>query len=111
MAVGYSLSAMCYVLCAMCYVLCAMCHALSAPHGHPPLPSTIATMRGAAIIVGLIALAGESTGAVPGIPTPPTPGPLPDGWFEHANDNLADGVLNNDDFRTGAFAGGATWRR
>ncbi|MBA2481662.1 MAG: hypothetical protein H0V44_13435 [Planctomycetes bacterium] len=67
-------------------------------------------MRGLVIVVVSLAAGIDVSAAIAGMPEPPTPGPLPSAWVEHANDNLADGVLNNDDYRTGAFSGGGQWR-
>lgn len=47
--------------------------------------------------------------AIAGLPEAPTPGPLPTYWLSVSNDNLGDGVLNRDDFRTGAISMGASW--
>ncbi len=58
----------------------------------------------------VLALAAtQVSAAIAGLPEAPTPGPLPTYWLTVSNDNLGDGVLNRDDFRTGAIAMGASW--
>lgn len=59
-----------------------------------------------ALVLGAIT-ARLASAAVPGLPEPPRPGPLPTAWLTWANDTF-DGEIGEtpDDLRTNAFAGG-----
>jgi hypothetical protein len=63
------------------------------------------------VTVGLLlGLAAHASGAVYGLPEPPTPAPTPDFWFLFSDDFLGMAVFNTDDFRTANISLGGKYQ-
>jgi hypothetical protein len=66
------------------------------------------------VIIGLlVGVVAQASGAVYGLPEPPTPAPTPDFWFLFSDDFLGMAVFNTDDYRTANVTLGGhykTWR-